>query len=885
MKRLFLLLTTLIIICTVLAAQTRSHPSTSFSKSPVQKNDNRRDDLRNPPVWSWAHSPLNVMMSYFDYMPGGYNTQPLQLIPDSQGGGYFMVFHGESTSSATRKIYYAKISATGTLAGTGLLTGNPSAEGYPSLDVDPVTGIPFYAWHSNVDSDIDGYSESLIVWDKLLGGTLGTFAPVAIVIDNPISLAAPYNTTDNAFIWPVVQIGTSPTAGMRRIYLMGRNNVTHNSSGNLSENVCIAYADFSTDLLNNGTALTWSYTRVPQLDAWNHDTTLRRRPSTSLCVGNDGKIYVAGYHTTKTDYGNIINEPELDVFVCDNYGAGTWQRYSAFSHIQCWNPPDDFGTGGPTFNVDEPEYLYWGIQDSGHLNSVMDQAGRLHMAGMWDVTTIFPNGVNEFSTFPYIDWNSVKEAVFDTNTHEFFLREIYPMVGTAADTLIWLPWDTNADYIVDAYDPLSGNLDSHFDWNYPYWDHTVHGEEMAYQYNNFRITEPNDLGWMACVWQNSLRAFKFNFDNQTQYQAYANVPEIFISVSNDYGLNWSDPIVINSVDITQFAGNTPMYVYPADKIKNLGVVNGHPTGRLGLMYYHDNTWGSYSVTPAVGPNDGGYVKYMAIDIDMNSLISSSISGQVRRADNQQPIEGAVITAGINSTASNAQGYYTLSILPGVYAVAVSAPGYLPYSIAGVTVANGQNTPLDVNLAPLSSVYGIILGTNPAIPVSGAAITLLGINNHNTVSDSLGHFNIPGVVQNQTYLYVITKDGYQPLDGIIYVLETDYDMGTIQLLEIEHGNDEAEVIYADGFSGIYPNPFRNAASFSFTLKQAGPVEFDVFNIRGQLVSRLRSTQNAKGLNTITWDGRDINGQKLASGVYICRMGTSKFISSRKVMILD
>jgi len=882
MKRCLILLFLILIFLSILTAQTREKPTLTVAKILPETSQISRNGFRNPPVWTWAHQPLNVMESWFDYMPGGYNSIPIQLIPDAQGGGYFMIFHGKNTSSATRRVYYAKISSTGTLAGTGLVSTNTNAEGYPGLDVDEVTGIPFYTWHGNIDADV--YSETVSVWDKLTGGSLGIFAPISTVINNPITMPAPYNSTNNAFIWPVVQIGPSPTAGMRRVYIMGRNNFTNNGSGHLSENVNLAYADFSTDMLNNGTALNWSYTTIPLLDAWNHDTTLRRRPATSLCVGNDGRIYVAGYHTTISSYMmNIVNEPELDVFVCDNYGAGTWQRYSAFSHIQCWNPPDDFGTGGPTFNVDEPEYLFWGIHDSGHLNSVWDQEGRLHMAAMWNVTLIYPNGVNEFATSSITQMSSVKEAVFDTNTQEFFLREIYPIAGTASDTLTWLPWDTNADYIVDAYNPLTGSPVIHYDMNYPYWDYTVHGEEMAYQYNNFRITEPNDQGWMACVWQNSLRAYNYNHYNQTEFQAFANVPEIFISVSNDYGVNWSEPIMLNSVEVTALAGNTPMYVYPADKIKNIGLVNGHPYGRLALMYYHDNTWGSYNVTPAVGANDGGFVRYMAIDIDMSSLGGTGVTGLVRRADNQQPLANAVVTDGVESTSTNAQGIYNLYLEPGIYNITASSPGFAPSTATNVSVSEGFTITVDFSLSLGVNVYGYVFRTNPNLPLPGAIVTLTGSANYSTVTDSLGYFIIQGVLPNQAYLYIVQKDGYNLLSGTILVPANGANMGTLYLQSVAN-EDDTDTVYPDALVGVGPNPFRDITTLSYTLKEAGPVSFEIYNILGQKIHTLQTERSTKGKNSISWDGRDRNGLPVASGVYFCRLRTDHYFGSAKLIRL-
>jgi hypothetical protein len=89
-----------------------------------------------------------------------------------------------------------------------------------------------------------------------------------------------------------------------------------------------------------------------------------------------------------------------------------------------------------------------------------------------------------------------------------------------------------------------------------------------------------------------------------------------ISVSPDNGWTWLEPISLNSVDIPALTGNTPMWVYPANKIVQIAHTNNTDTGRLYLMFYHDNSWGAYSSDSPLGLNNGGDVKYMAVDFTL-----------------------------------------------------------------------------------------------------------------------------------------------------------------------------------------------------------------------------------------------------------------------------
>jgi hypothetical protein len=83
---------------------------------------------------------------------------------------------------------------------------------------------------------------------------------------------------------------------------------------------------------------------------------------------------------------------------------------------------------------------------------------------------------------------------------------------------------------------------------------------------------------------------------------------------------------------------------------------------------------------------------------------------------------------------------------------------------------------------------------------------------------------------------------------------------------------------------YPNPFNPNTEISFSLPRAGAVQLDVFNILGQRVISLIDGELPAGHHTVSWDGEDINGNQVASGVYFCRLKTDNFEQTRKMQLL-
>ncbi len=85
-------------------------------------------------------------------------------------------------------------------------------------------------------------------------------------------------------------------------------------------------------------------------------------------------------------------------------------------------------------------------------------------------------------------------------------------------------------------------------------------------------------------------------------------------------------------------------------------------------------------------------------------------------------------------------------------------------------------------------------------------------------------------------------------------------------------EETQAYGAGDFSVFQnaPNPFCGTTSIAFVLPRAGRVSGDVIAIDGRLVAPLCDRFMIPGRHSIEWDGRDGNGQKVASGVYFYTM---------------
>jgi hypothetical protein len=82
---------------------------------------------------------------------------------------------------------------------------------------------------------------------------------------------------------------------------------------------------------------------------------------------------------------------------------------------------------------------------------------------------------------------------------------------------------------------------------------------------------------------------------------------------------------------------------------------------------------------------------------------------------------------------------------------------------------------------------------------------------------------------------------------------------------------------------YPNPMRSELKLQVENAKASTLSIDVYNIRGQLVHRipLPNQSNSTKID-YTWDGKDLNQQKVASGIYVLRlMADNKAVSTKRI----
>ena len=61
-------------------------------------------------------------------------------------------------------------------------------------------------------------------------------------------------------------------------------------------------------------------------------------------------------------------------------------------------------------------------------------------------------------------------------------------------------------------------------------------------------------------------------------------------------------------------------------------------------------------------------------------------------------------------------------------------------------------------------------------------------------------------------------------------------------------------------------------------------FSVFDLLGRRIRVLVHENQNQGMKQIAWDGKDLRGNAVASGIYIYQLEAGHFVQSRKMILL-
>ena len=83
---------------------------------------------------------------------------------------------------------------------------------------------------------------------------------------------------------------------------------------------------------------------------------------------------------------------------------------------------------------------------------------------------------------------------------------------------------------------------------------------------------------------------------------------------------------------------------------------------------------------------------------------------------------------------------------------------------------------------------------------------------------------------------------------------------------------------------YPNPFNSSTTIQYHLSKTAMVKIRICNLLGELVQTLVAEVRQAGDYKISWNGKNIQGIDVDTGLYLVRMSVGDFSESKKILLL-
>jgi histidinol-phosphate aminotransferase len=99
-----------------------------------------------------------------------------------------------------------------------------------------------------------------------------------------------------------------------------------------------------------------------------------------------------------------------------------------------------------------------------------------------------------------------------------------------------------------------------------------------------------------------------------------------------------------------------------------------------------------------------------------------------------------------------------------------------------------------------------------------------------------------------------------------------------------GLQDAAAPESFGLNAIYPNPFNSQCEIEINTIGSEKTNLTIYDIAGRKIKTLLNKSIRPGTHRIRWDGKDVTGKTISSGVYIFNLIQGELATSRKATLI-
>lgn len=218
----------------------------------------------------------------------------------------------------------------------------------------------------------------------------------------------------------------------------------------------------------------------------------------------------------------------------------------------------------------------------------------------------------------------------------------------------------------------------------------------------------------------------------------------------------------------------------------------NPAHTLRSRYLHSDSTTYDPLAPSAAGTTLGYFPNTTFVVQ-NAVMQTGavLNGYVYEAGGTTPVAGATVTLTDErySATTDAAGFYEFTFWEAhtVTASASKVDYYNSTPVTGIALTMGVTVSQNLYLQPLPdiTVSGVVTSNDYPAGLVGATVELFGYHNYSTTTGAGGVFSIAdvkGSVDILAYTWEVSKAGYASASGSFNAIETNVDLGTINLTE-------------------------------------------------------------------------------------------------------
>ncbi|MBD3234634.1 MAG: T9SS type A sorting domain-containing protein [candidate division Zixibacteria bacterium] len=603
-------------------------------------------------------------------------------------------------------------------------------------------------------------------------------------------------------------------------------------------------------------------------------------------------------------YDNAPIPPTYVLFIGDVDGIPTWDGETG------WHVTDlTYGTLAGHDYFPDVELGRFSAQDASQLETIIEKA--VDYEQLWHT-----NGIDWTNKACFIASDDPWFWDVAEGTHRYVIQTHMDPNGIESDSI----WGHSGGHTQDIIDALN---DGRMICNY-----SGHGSNYSWAGPVFQINHVLNLtndGMYPFVISNACITGSFNLD-ECFMEAWVRAPRkgAFASLGASNSTYWDEDDWWERAAYDAFFWRGFYTIYGMNYSGNLAVYN---QGSYLAEYYFEvyNILGDPSTMPWVGYPD-------TMEVTHADQISFGQASFEVHCEAGEPLENVLVSLwkdgtlhGTAYTDESGDAVVTLDPPPSETGDMYITCTHLNHVPVQHTVPVGPGINVALSIQPDSTElhrggrisYTITLENNEDSMVTFDCWSMMELPNHDMYGPVLGplnnvsfpanssasaHFanNIPMVAPVGNYTYYAYCGDYPSeiqvstsFDFQIVAVNTESSASMARGWDIVNYSGGFGDILHDDFANIpartellqnYPNPFNPHTSIRYSLERDSQVELQVYNLRGESVSKLIDGNQSAGWHEVIWDATDSDGVKVSSGIYFYRLVTGGEIFTRKMSLI-